>query len=167
MNKNYQKSFLSVKKVGFTLIELLVVVLIIGILAAVAVSQYEKAVEKSRATEAFVLLKAIGEANKAYYMANGVYATHIDELDIDIPGEDVVYNGWRRKETKNFQFGTYATDRVNSIALANRIPFGKVYFLFITYDKPGIFCGTYNSKGTEICRMLSKGEREDNYYIIR
>ena len=78
-------------KQGFTLIELLVVILIIGILAAVAVPQYQKAVEKSRAAEAITLLKAMVQAQQVYYLANGNYADSFNELDLDIPftGEEV------------------------------------------------------------------------------
>ena len=71
--------------VGFTLIELLVVVLIIGILAAVAVPQYQKAVEKSRAREALSLLKSVYQAAKAYEMANGAWPESFDELAVEIP----------------------------------------------------------------------------------
>ncbi|MBQ9970533.1 MAG: prepilin-type N-terminal cleavage/methylation domain-containing protein [Elusimicrobiaceae bacterium] len=73
-------------KKGFTLIELLVVVLIIGILSAVAMPQYTRAVEKSRATQAMTLVKSIADAQKIYYMANGTYARNFEDLDISMPG---------------------------------------------------------------------------------
>ena len=53
-------------KGGFTLIELLVVVLIIGILAAIAVPQYFKVVEKGKAAEALAQIDAIHGAEDRY-----------------------------------------------------------------------------------------------------
>jgi prepilin-type N-terminal cleavage/methylation domain-containing protein len=58
---------------GFTLIELLVVVLIIGILAAIAVPQYFKVVEKGKASEGLATLDSLRSAQERYLAATGSY----------------------------------------------------------------------------------------------
>ena len=71
-------------KKAFTLIELLVVVLIIGILAAVALPQYEKAVTKSKISEAVTAIRTIANAERVYFMANNTYSEDFDQLDVSV-----------------------------------------------------------------------------------
>ena len=156
---------------GFTLIELLVIVLIIGILAAIALPQYEKAIEKSRAAEAMVILRSIADANRRYYMANGEYTWSLADLDIEVPGKDVTDNEMDRKQTKYFEYGSRPaskTDTRGMIAVANKIPIGTTYILSIYADKEGIYCSAYNQKGLNICKMLGAKEAvaTGTYYHI-
>ena len=146
---------------GFTLIELLVVVLIIGILAAVALPQYQKAVEKSKATQALVLLKALAQAQNVYHSANGNYASEFDQLDVEL-------TSWTGKK----KWYTYATDtRSNedwSLQLFNH-PTGStrgnaIYVGRISgpYTGVGFMYWFYRPKGDQPLHQIICYERKDS-----
>jgi len=67
---------------AFTLIELLVVVLIIGILSAIALPQYAKAVEKARLAEAMTNIKAIETAVKETLLSEGSFPAGMKFKDV-------------------------------------------------------------------------------------
>ena len=75
----------SFMKGGFTLVELLVVVLIIGILSSVALPQYTKAVNKSRAASYWPTLKNLAEAMAICELEKGRWNCAIEDLDVQTP----------------------------------------------------------------------------------
>ncbi len=150
---------------GFTLIELLVVVLIIGILAAVALPQYEKAVFKSRAAEAITALRAITTAQEEYYMANGAYASSLGDLSVSFPAV-----------TQNYSFAcvSVATGAKLTTCYAyglNENPIFEFYSPFAGGAEQGkLWCVAQTPKQHELCRSLGTfdmGSSEaKGYYVI-
>ena len=146
-------------KAAFTLIELLVVVLIIGILAAIAVPQYQRAVEKSRMAEAVAIVRAIVNAQHVYYLANATYADTLAQLDIDVVGEeDNNYLG--RKKSAYFSYGATAGPQGEYISIARRLDAQgnsqlAPYYFGVYKDNPTqISCTVHTNYASNIQKQL-------------
>jgi prepilin-type N-terminal cleavage/methylation domain-containing protein len=65
---------------GFTLTEMMVVTLIIGVMAAMSVPSFQRAIEQSRANIAVANLRAIWAAERLYWLEYHTYTTSVATL---------------------------------------------------------------------------------------
>ena len=154
---------------GFTLIELLVVVLIIGILAAVAVPQYQKAVAKARAAEAISILKAITDAQEVYFLTNGDYTNTIEDLDVTVEEPGKYYTFECLNKTRCAARPIHETDPVFEFVMQHGVPEenrrGKhwCHYWAIADEKT-------QQKQIEICKAFGPEDTSlnwPNYYIVQ
>ncbi|WP_428043838.1 type IV pilin protein, partial [Candidatus Avelusimicrobium faecicola] len=140
---------------GFTLIELLVVVLIIGILAAMALPQYFKAVERSRMAEAVTLMDSIVKSQRRKLMQTNRYANLFAGLDVSFKGARSNYYYTKRDGNGFIISLTYdgssvtASRTFNSSSSSDSLQYR--YQLKRYYQSDYTSCWGYNDAGKELC----------------
>ena len=166
------------KNKGFTLIEMLVVVLIIGILAGIALPQYQMAVTKAKVASILPIMRRWKDALQEYKLQHGYYC---DENG-DCPDADTLGVNWPSDwECSNTKTECWPNDRFFYSCFANEEHQGEVAcsrdinetsIISITMFQPDdelyedyrgmITCWADSEKGRSICKALG-GKLVDGY----
>lgn len=145
---------------GFTLIELLVVVLIIGILVAIALPQYQKAVQKARIAEALTILRRAQDAFVLAYLEDPSQIPVARDI-LELTGGEWINDGTGYK-TKNFVYDLHGRS-VSAFGFLESDPNQESFMIYL--ETPYSFgdddpwnqrrdCACYTEMGCGICKTL-------------
>ena len=156
---------------GFTLLELLVVVLIIAVLAAIALPQYQMAVGRAKFATLKEFTRSVAEARNRYFLTHSEYPKSAKDLDIDIE----VNNDQYFSESKIFKFDTvqdincavWSLDSFHSAAACSKNILGKKISFYVnkngyTPQKCLVYSIDQNDKANRLCQKETNKHADPN-----